>query len=76
LLAGEGERPLDEDYLDEIAAAFGQVVDSKSPYTAGHSGRVALYTDMLAQELGFIARAAALAETRCLVARCRQAGSE
>ena len=52
LLAGEGERPLDEDYLDEIAAAFGQVVDSKSPYTAGHSGRVALYTDMLAQELG------------------------
>jgi HD-GYP domain-containing protein (c-di-GMP phosphodiesterase class II) len=44
--------PLDEDYLDEIAIAFGQVVDSKSPYTAGHSARVALYTDRIAAELG------------------------
>lgn len=44
---------LDEDYLDEIAAAFGQVVDSKSHYTAGHSERVALYTDLIAQQLGF-----------------------
>lgn len=43
---------LDEDYLDDIAAAFGQVVDSKSPYTAGHSERVALYTDLIAEELG------------------------
>ena len=43
---------LDEDYLDEIAAAFGQVVDSKSPYTAGHSGRGALYTDILAAQMG------------------------
>ncbi|MBL8460661.1 MAG: HD-GYP domain-containing protein [Zoogloea sp.] len=43
--------PLDEDYLDEIAMAFGQVVDSKSPYTAGHSSRVALYTDRIAQAL-------------------------
>jgi HD-GYP domain-containing protein (c-di-GMP phosphodiesterase class II) len=34
---------LDDDYLDDIAAAFGQVVDSKSPYTSGHSARVALY---------------------------------
>lgn len=42
---------LDDDYLDEIAAAFGQVVDSKSPYTAGHSERVALYTDLIAKEL-------------------------
>jgi HD-GYP domain-containing protein (c-di-GMP phosphodiesterase class II) len=43
---------VDEDYLDEITAAFGEVVDSKSPYTAGHSGRVALYADLLATELG------------------------
>jgi HD-GYP domain-containing protein (c-di-GMP phosphodiesterase class II) len=43
---------LDDDYLDDIAAAFGQVVDSKSPYTSGHSARVALYTDMIAEELG------------------------
>ena len=32
---------VDEDYLDAIAAAFGQVIDAKSPYTAGHSSRVA-----------------------------------
>jgi HD-GYP domain-containing protein (c-di-GMP phosphodiesterase class II) len=43
--------PLDDDYLDDIAAAFGQVVDSKSPYTSGHSARVALYTDMIAEAL-------------------------
>ena len=43
---------VDEDYLDEIAAAFGEVVDSKSPYTSGHSTRVALYTDLVAKELG------------------------
>jgi HD-GYP domain-containing protein (c-di-GMP phosphodiesterase class II) len=47
--------PLDDDYLDDIAAAFGQVVDSKSPYTSGHSARVALYTDMIAEALGLSA---------------------
>lgn len=46
------ESPLDDDYLDDIAAAFGQVVDAKSPYTSGHSGRVALYTDMIGEALG------------------------
>lgn len=44
---------LDEEYLDDIAAAFAQVVDSKSPYTAGHSSRVALFTDMISEEMGF-----------------------
>jgi HD-GYP domain-containing protein (c-di-GMP phosphodiesterase class II) len=43
---------VDDDYLDDIAAAFGEVVDSKSPYTSGHSARVALYTEMLAKDLG------------------------
>jgi HD-GYP domain-containing protein (c-di-GMP phosphodiesterase class II) len=43
---------LDDDYLDDIAAAFGQVVDSKSPYTSGHSARVALYTDLIAESMG------------------------
>lgn len=43
---------VDEDYLDAVAAAFGEIVDSKSPYTAGHSGRVALYADLIAAELG------------------------
>jgi HD-GYP domain-containing protein (c-di-GMP phosphodiesterase class II) len=45
------EVQLDEDYLDEIAAAFGQVVDSKSPYTAGHSERVAFYTDLICAQM-------------------------
>jgi HD-GYP domain-containing protein (c-di-GMP phosphodiesterase class II) len=43
---------VDEDYLDAVAAAFGEIVDSKSPFTAGHSGRVALYSDLIAADLG------------------------
>ena len=27
-------QPLDDDFLDDIAMAFGQIVDAKSPYTA------------------------------------------
>ena len=46
-------RLADEDYLDRIAKGFAMVVDSKSPFTAGHSSRVALYTDMIAERLGF-----------------------
>ena len=48
---GDQEAALDEDYLDEIAEAFGKVVDAKSPYTAGHSARVGLYTALLAESL-------------------------
>ncbi|MGL4559173.1 MAG: HD-GYP domain-containing protein [Afipia sp.] len=47
--------PIDEEYLDDIAAAFAQVVDSKSPYTSGHSERVTLFTDMIAEQLEFSA---------------------
>jgi HD-GYP domain-containing protein (c-di-GMP phosphodiesterase class II) len=47
--------PIDDDYLDDIAAAFAQVVDSKSPYTHGHSERVTLFTDMIAEQLEFTA---------------------
>ena len=43
---------VDEDLLDDIAAAFAQVVDSKSPYTSGHSERVTLFTDLIAEQLG------------------------
>jgi HD-GYP domain-containing protein (c-di-GMP phosphodiesterase class II) len=43
---------VDDDYLDDIAAAFAQVIDSKSPYTSGHSERVTLYTDLIAEQLG------------------------
>jgi HD-GYP domain-containing protein (c-di-GMP phosphodiesterase class II) len=48
-------RAVDEDYLDDIAEAFAQVVDSKSPYTSGHSARVTLFTDMIAEEIGLSA---------------------
>ena len=44
---------VDEDYLDDIAAAFAQVIDSKSPYTSGHSERVTLFSDLLAEQLEF-----------------------
>lgn len=43
---------VDEDYLDDVALAFAEVVDSKSPFTSGHSKRVALFTDMIAEEMG------------------------
>ncbi|MEX6508709.1 HD-GYP domain-containing protein [Jiella sp. M17.18] len=43
----------DEDYLDDIAEAFAEVVDSKSPYTSGHSERVALFTDMIAEAMEY-----------------------
>jgi putative nucleotidyltransferase with HDIG domain len=49
---GAGEVVVDDDYLDDIAAAFGEVVDSKSPYTSGHSERVARIADALAERLG------------------------
>ncbi|MEJ0006934.1 MAG: HD domain-containing phosphohydrolase [Steroidobacteraceae bacterium] len=44
--------PLDDDYLDDIAEGFGQIIDAKSPFTAGHSARVGLYTDLIAEQLG------------------------
>jgi HD-GYP domain-containing protein (c-di-GMP phosphodiesterase class II) len=43
---------VDDDYLDDIAAAFAQVIDSKSPYTSGHSERVTLFTDLIAEQIG------------------------
>ena len=52
---GAGEVVLDDDYLDDIAAAFGQVVDSKSPFTSGHSERVAQLVDAIAGKLGLAA---------------------
>jgi HD-GYP domain-containing protein (c-di-GMP phosphodiesterase class II) len=36
----EPQHVVDDSYLDDIADAFGQVIDAKSPYTAGHSQRV------------------------------------
>ncbi len=45
-------RLADDTYLDEIATAFAQVIDSKSPFTRGHSERVAVFTDLIAEEMG------------------------
>lgn len=38
--------------VDDVATGFADVVDAKSPYTAGHSARVALYADLIAVEMG------------------------
>lgn len=50
---GQSARMADEDYLDDIAAAFARVIDAKSPFTSGHSERVALFTDLIAEEMGY-----------------------
>ncbi|WP_417761193.1 HD-GYP domain-containing protein [Shewanella sp.] len=42
---------LDDDYFDCIVSAFGKIVDAKSPFTAGHSTRVALFSTLIAEEL-------------------------
>ena len=42
----------DEDYLDDIVEGFARVIDAKSPYTAGHSERVAEFTVEIARQLG------------------------
>jgi len=47
-----GRIAVDEDYLDDIALAFGQVIDAKSPYTSGHSERVGGYFDAVARQVG------------------------
>ena len=44
LKPGMSLRLADEDYLDDIVAAFAKVIDAKSPFTSGHSDRVALFT--------------------------------
>lgn len=43
----------DEAYLDDIAAGFARVIDAKSPFTSGHSERVALYSDMISEEMQY-----------------------
>ncbi|HEX2625214.1 MAG TPA: HD domain-containing phosphohydrolase [Sphingomicrobium sp.] len=45
---------VDDDYLDDIAAAFGSVIDAKSPFTSGHSCRVATYADQVAAQMGVL----------------------
>ncbi|MBR6351356.1 MAG: HD domain-containing protein [Firmicutes bacterium] len=40
-------------FIREITEAFAKVIDMKDKYTNGHSTRVAKYTAMLAEELGY-----------------------
>ena len=46
-------RTVDADFLDDVAAAFSDVVDAKSSFTADHSNRVTLYSDLIAEEMGY-----------------------
>jgi HD-GYP domain-containing protein (c-di-GMP phosphodiesterase class II) len=44
-------RTADEAYLDDVALGFAKVVDAKSPFTSGHSERVAVFADLIADGL-------------------------
>lgn len=45
-------RNADDDYLDDVALGFAKVIDAKSPFTSGHSERVAVFADLVAEGLG------------------------
>jgi HD-GYP domain-containing protein (c-di-GMP phosphodiesterase class II) len=45
-------RTATEDDLDRVAKGFAMVIDSKSPFTSGHSDRVGVFSDLIAEELG------------------------
>lgn len=47
-----GKISIDESYLDTVAQAFADIIDAKSPFTFGHSTRVAAYADILAEKMG------------------------
>lgn len=42
---------LDDGLLDEIVKGYARVIDAKSPFTYGHSERVAHYTGLITEEL-------------------------
>ena len=52
LAPADGEIAADEDYLDAVAAAFGEVIDAKSPFTSGHSRRVAEFALAMGRQFG------------------------
>jgi HD-GYP domain-containing protein (c-di-GMP phosphodiesterase class II) len=43
----------DDVFLDDIAKAFAEIIDAKSPYTHGHSARVARFAEDIGAEMGF-----------------------
>ncbi len=47
---------LNDRQIDVIAEAFAEVIDSKSPFTSGHSDRVSIFVDAIAAELGLNAQ--------------------
>ena len=44
---------LTDERFDKIVAGFARVIDAKSPFTHGHSTRVALYCDLMAEAYGY-----------------------
>jgi HD-GYP domain-containing protein (c-di-GMP phosphodiesterase class II) len=52
-VANEETFEVNETYLDDVAQAFADIIDAKTPFTGGHSGRVAEFADLIACELGF-----------------------
>ncbi|MCB5425562.1 HD domain-containing protein [Altererythrobacter sp. CC-YST694] len=67
LVPEAGKVLIDEDGLDRLAAVFGQVVDTKSAYTAGHSARLVSLVDRVASRLGMLpARRRALCRAAAL----------
>ena len=50
-LIEQGKR--DKQFIRELIESFAKVIDLKDSYTQGHSARVAVYTKMLAEELGY-----------------------
>jgi HD-GYP domain-containing protein (c-di-GMP phosphodiesterase class II) len=53
-MAPDEAKAIDEGYLEAIAAAFGRVIDAKSPFTAGHAGRVADFAHQLGERIGMV----------------------
>ncbi len=43
---------LDDEKIDDVVHGFGRVIDAKSPFTQGHSARVAYYADCICRQLG------------------------
>lgn len=48
----ERERQVDEAGLDNVAQAFGDIIDAKTPYTFRHSSGVASYAVAIGRQLG------------------------
>jgi putative nucleotidyltransferase with HDIG domain len=46
-------REVNDDGLDEIARAFADIIDAKSPWTFRHSEKVAMYAKAIGEQMGF-----------------------